>query len=202
MSDLPGHGGRCMTAPMRHVTLSLLLPLVLAACAPDARLAGFTGQPPEQGADAPDPLIVAQNLADAGEHELALRAYLRAALDQGMTGDVLTGMGASNLALARLGQAEDQLRRATDVDPMNVAAWNNLGVLLIERGQPGPARGVFEHALALPGGDRAAIRTNLELALARSRNSATLTPEAGDFVLIRQGGGTYRLSPAQDGSRN
>lgn len=191
---------------MRAFALSLLvlaLGVALSACtAPDTRLAGFTGQPPDRAETAPDPLQVAQNLAAAGEHDLALRAYLRAALAQGMTGDVLTGMGSSNLALARLGQAEDQLRRATRIDPTNVAAWNNLGVLLIERGQPGPARGVFDHARTLPGGDTATVRANLELALARSRNSATLTPEAGDFVLIRQGGGAYRLSPAPGGSRN
>lgn len=182
--------------------LVLLAALSLGACAPDARLSGVSGQPPDRAQPAPDPLLVAQRLADAGEHELALRAYLRAALEQGMTSTVLTGMGSSNLALARLGQAEDQLRRATDMDPMNVAAWNNYGVLLIEQGRPGPARGVFEHALGLPGGDNAAIRANLELALARSRNSATLSPEAGDFVLIREGGGAYRLSPAHGGSRN
>ena len=119
-----------------------------------------------------------------------------------MTADVLTGMGSSNLALARLGQAGDQLRRATDLDPANVPAWNNYGVLLLEQGNPGAARGVFEHALRLEGGSNPAIEANLALALARSENSAYTGAEAGEYVLIRKGGGSYRLSPAPDVSRN
>lgn len=182
--------------------LPFLILALLAACQPDARLSGFTGQPPEAAEQVPDPLTVANRLADAGEHELALRAYLRAALEQGMSADVLTGMGSSNLALGRLGQAEDQLSRATDLDPANVAAWNNYGVLLLEQDRPGAARGVFEHALRLPGGDTESIRGNLALALARSENSAYTGDEAGEYVLIRKGGGAYRLSPAPGVSRN
>lgn len=180
--------------------LLLIALTALAGCAPGGGFPGFA--PREAPAPAPDPLAEAQALARAGAHEDALRAYLRAALAYGMTGDVLAGMGSSNLALGRLGQAQEQLRRATREDPANVAAWNNLGVVLMELDQPGPARGIFEHALGLPGGDTEEIRANFELALARSRNSARLADEAGDYVLIGQGGGTYRLSPATGGSRD
>ena len=118
-----------------------------------------------------------------------------------MTADVLTGLGSSNLALGRLGQAEDQLRAATERDPASIPAWNNLGVLLIEKGEPGAARGVFQHVLTLDGGDLPEIRGNLELAIARSEKSAYTGAEAGEFVLIRKGGGTYRLAPAADDPR-
>jgi tetratricopeptide (TPR) repeat protein len=172
--------------------------LALAGCADVVRIAGFNGTPPAQE-DTRDHFAIAQRLAASGEHDPALRAYLRAALEQGMTSDVLTGLGSSNLALGRLGQAEDQLRLATRRDPANIAAWNNLGVLLMEKGEPGPARGVFQHLVTLEGGDAPEIRSNLELAIARSQTSAYTPPEAGDYVLIRKGGGVYRLSPAKDG---
>ena len=52
-----------------------------------------------------------------------------------MNADVLSAIGSANLALGRLGQAEQILRRALEMDPTFVPALNNLGVVLMERGQ-------------------------------------------------------------------
>ncbi len=71
----------------------------------------------------------------AGEYELALKAYLRAASEDGVNADVLSAIGSANLKLGRLGQAEQILRRALEMDPTFVPALNNLGVVLMERGQ-------------------------------------------------------------------
>jgi Flp pilus assembly protein TadD len=109
---------------------------LLAACqqtgglgAPDDSLA-----PPgiDTDAEGVDPLLVGNRLMAAGEYDLALRSYTRAAGEQGATVDVLSGIGSANLRLGRLGQAEQILRRAIEVDETFPPAWNNLGVVLME----------------------------------------------------------------------
>ena len=53
-----------------------------------------------------DGLIVGHRLMAAGEYELALDAYYRAAAQQGLNVDTLSALGSANLRLGRLGQAE------------------------------------------------------------------------------------------------
>ncbi|HBD89149.1 MAG TPA: tetratricopeptide repeat protein, partial [Gemmobacter sp.] len=96
----------------------------------------------------------------AGEPELALKAYYRAAAEQGIDADVLSSIGSANLALGRLGQAEQMLRRALERDPVFVPALNNLGVVLMERGRAPEAKLVFQQAYALDSGTSDAIREN------------------------------------------
>lgn len=141
-----------------------------------------------------DGLIVGHRLMDAGEHELALRAYLRAAGEIGVTVDVLSALGSANLKLGRLGQAEQLLRRATKEDPSFVPALNNLGVVLMERGNPGEARLIFQQAYALDSGQTDSIRENLRLAIAQSESSVYVEPqEEPEFTLVRRGQGRYVL---------
>ena len=78
----------------------------------------------KRGEEAVDGLTVGHRLTAAGEHELALKAYLRAASEQGITVDVLSAIGSANLQLGRLGQAERILRKATEMDGSFVPAWN------------------------------------------------------------------------------
>jgi len=52
-----------------------------------------------------------------GEYELALKAYTRAAAQQGLNVDTISALGSANLKLGRLGQAERWLRRATEEAP-------------------------------------------------------------------------------------
>ena len=129
---------------------------------------------------------------EAGEYELALRAYSRAALDQGATVDVLSAVGSANLRLGRLGQAEEQLRRAIEVDESFPPAWNNLGVVLMEKGEYGEAAETFRRAFALDSGRSAEIRDNLQSALARIENPTYLEDD-NTFALVRRGRGDYRL---------
>ena len=72
-----------------------------------------------------DGLEIGHRLMAAGEYDLALRAYTRAAGQQGLNVDTLSALGSANLKLGRLGQAETLLRRAVDEDPTFAAAWNN-----------------------------------------------------------------------------
>jgi len=144
--------------------------------------------------DEVDQILVGDRLMDAGQHELALRAYYRAAASSGLTADVVTSIGSANLALGRVGQAETQFRQALDLDETFVPAWNNLGVALMERAEYGEARRVFERAFALDSGRSDAIRDNLRLAIARMENNVYTDPNNQNGPgLIRRGGGVFEL---------
>jgi tetratricopeptide (TPR) repeat protein len=156
-----------VTRPVRHFA-GVLLALSLAACgnaggpgtAPrhrSARRSGGrpAGRPPADG---------------GGRAELALKAYLRAAAEDGLNVDTLSAIGSANLALGRLGQAEQILRRALEIDPNFVPALNNLGVRPDGTGKIGEARVVFQQAYALDSGETDSIRENLKLAIARTES--------------------------------
>ena len=133
----------------------------------------------------------------AGEYELALKAYLRAAGEQGMNVDILSALGSANLHLGRLGQAEQLLRRAVELDPTFVPALNNLGVVLMERGKISEARVVFQQAFALDSGATDSIRENLSLAIALGEDTGYIDSEAtNNFSLVRRGQGEYVLLSA------
>ncbi len=129
----------------------------------------------------------------AGEYELALKSFSRAALEQGMTTEVLTSMGTANLGLRRLGQAEALLRRAVQDEPDWSVPWNNLGVLLVEQGEYPEAAQVFRRAYALDNGESDAIRDNLRLALAKMENPDNTNPEKQEYTLEQLGDGQFKL---------
>lgn len=183
---------------MRAVLITVLVSaVVLSACddagsvAREGRMIPFGVDRNGQGVDG---LIVGHRLMEAGEHELALKAYLRAAGEDGVTVDVLSAIGSANLALGRLGQAEQILRRALETDPNFVPALNNLGVVLMERGETGEARVVFQQAFAADSGQTDSIRENLKLAIARSEATVYDSPEEkGEFRLVRREKGKFVL---------
>ncbi len=130
----------------------------------------------------------------AGEYELALKAYLRAVAENGISVDALSALGSANLKLGRLGQAEDLLRRAIDEDEKFAPAWNNLGVVLMETGKIGEAARVFRIAFGLDSGKSASIKQNLNLSLAKLGEIAyTGETEHAGFALMRRGVGDYLL---------
>ncbi len=172
--------------------------VLLAACQPAGGPGLKKGNPYAPGTAATreggvDGLLVGHRLMAAGEYELALKAYYRAAARQGMTADVLSAIGSANLRLGRLGQAERILRQAVMKDPEFPAAWNNLGVVLMERGNTAEAMEVFKRAYALDSGQSDSIRDNLRLAIEKTRKTAYDAPEESKFVLVRRGGGKYLL---------
>ncbi|MFN7222796.1 MAG: tetratricopeptide repeat protein [Paracoccaceae bacterium] len=147
--------------------------------------------PREQSVDG---LIVGHRLMAASEYDLALKAYLRAAGEQGFTVDVLSALGSANLHLGRLNQAEDLLRKAVVEDANFVPALNNLGVVLMERGKFGEARLFFQRAFAADSGQTDAIRENLMRAIAKSEDAVYADPEEKPrFTLVRRGYSTYEL---------
>jgi Flp pilus assembly protein TadD len=174
--------------------LSLLLVVALGACGPSAGVSRNAPYGVDARGDAVDGLLVGHRLMEAGEYELALKAYYRAAATNGVNVDTLSAIGSANLALGRIGQAEKILRRATEEDPTFVPAINNLGVALMESGQLGEARAVFQQAFAQDSGQTDSIRENLKLAIA-STEAAVYDPTEvkGEFRLVRREKGKYVL---------
>ena len=174
--------------------------LVLSACVPGTRalgpVSGNAPPPVNANAQGVDGLLVGHRLMAAGEYELALDAYYRAAGEQGINADVLSAIGSADLKLGRLGQAEDILRQAIKADPTFVPALNNLGVVLMEMGKYGEARSFFQQAYALDSGNSDEIRQNLKLAIAQSENLGYDSPaqtEEPQFSLVRRGESEYEL---------
>jgi Flp pilus assembly protein TadD len=162
----------------------------LAACQSGGlnRSAGGVYAPGVAGESLEDPLIIGHRLMAAGEYELALDTYTRAAGEQGLNVDTLSAMGSANLRLGRLGQAETLLRRAVELDESFSPAWNNLGVILMEQGKVSEASEVFRRAYATDNGNSDQIRDNLRLALAKLDDPLyTGVNEDDEFLLVRPG---------------
>ncbi len=142
--------------------------------------------------EAEDGITVGHRLISAGEHELALRAFSRAALERGETdAEILLGLGTANLGLGRLGQAEDMLRLAVEKEGDWPELYNNLGVVLMEQGRDAEAAGIFRKAYALDNGNTDEIRDNLRLALSKTENSDITEENDNDYKLVRRGAGNY-----------
>lgn len=176
----------------------IALLFLLAGCGEDPRLEPLNeGAPLPPGIegvdDAVDGLVVGHRMMAAGEYELALKEYYRAAAEHGLNADVLSAVGSANLKLGRLGQAERMLRRAIEEDEEFAAAWNNLGVVLMEQGEIGEAARTFRVAFALDSGESAEIKENLQLALANIENPAYTSEQQYEFELVRRGSGQYRI---------
>lgn len=181
-------------ANSRLLWVALTLSLPLLGCTPTGSVSRNDPLGVDSHGDAVDGLIVGHRLMEAGEYELALKAYYRAAGTHGLNSDTLSAIGSANLALGRLGQAEKVLRRALDDDPTNVPALNNLGVVLTEKGNYGEARIFFQQAFAQDSGQTDSIRENLKLAIAKSESSVYDAPqEEGEFQLVRRNKGEYVL---------
>jgi tetratricopeptide (TPR) repeat protein len=175
-----------------HATIAAVF-VVLAACDDGGRLssadasrnAAFGANPRGEGVDG---LLVGHRLMEAGEYELALKAYLRGAAENGMSVDVLSALGSANLQLGRLGQSEQLLRRAVEIDPSFVPAINNLGVVLMERGKYAEAKEYFEQAYAADSGETDSIRENLQRAIAQLEKPVyEQSDEPVLYELIRRG---------------
>lgn len=179
---------------------ALLFVLVLACCSTnriDVSQSGPFAPGIDRSQDAVDGVEVAHRLIAAGEFELAIRSFNRAALDRGgFDGEILSGLGTANLGLGRLGQAEKLLRRATtEFDPYP-EDLNNLGVVLMEQGQTSEAILVLRRAFALDDGESTLIRDNLRLALAKSEKSDTVDLNENQYKLVRRGSSDFLIRTA------
>ena len=168
--------------------------LALSGCSP-AKIGVSNDGPYAPGVDLRkepvDGIEVGHRLLAAGEHELAVDSFTRAALDQGMNAEILSGLGTAYLGLGRLNQSEALLRRAVSEDPDWPEAWNNLGVVLMEQNETAEAVQIFRKAYALDNGESDSIRDNLRLALAKMENSDNTSFQNENLQLVRQGQSSY-----------
>lgn len=168
--------------------LAPFLLIALSACSPGAPAPAPVA--PVAGASA---LEEAHRLMQRGKADRARRAYLRAAAETGLDADILAGLGSAAFEMGRLGQAESLYRAALERDPGFVPALNNLGVVLMELGAVAEAERLFRAASMARGGERAEIRSNLQLALSLRESSRYTHTQNESFALIRRGHGGWRL---------
>lgn len=178
---------------MTRISAILAAFLALAACNDASLSSGPYAPGVAKNGTAVDGATVGHRLIRAGEYELAIQAFSRAALDEGMTSEVYLGLGSAYLGLGRVGQAEKLLREAIEQDEKSAEAWNNLGVTLMEQGEIAEAEQVFRRAYALDNGESDSIRDNLRLALAKQENSVYASVEEQDFKLVRRGSSDYLI---------
>jgi Flp pilus assembly protein TadD len=187
-----------LRALVRTRAAIFLAALVAAGCTQDAGRLDFgpDASPVTRDgnfAEGVDGLTLGHRLMDAGEYELAIKAYSRAALEDGMGAEILSSIGSAQLRLGRVGLAERYLRLALEDDDSFVPAWNNLGVTLYNRGKLGEAREAFRVAYALDSGSSDEIRDNLRLMDAKLGQIVGEEPVEADFKLVRRGNGRYLL---------
>ncbi|SFI88363.1 tetratricopeptide repeat protein [Jannaschia pohangensis] len=182
---------------MKQILVATTLMGLLSACSEGVAGRGSVAEDQlfapgvARGADLVDPLIVGDRLLEAGEADLALSSYVRAASKLGMTTEVRIAMSQANLALGRLGQAERLLRDVIEEEPRNAPALNNLGVVLLEQGEIGEAHIFFKTAFALQ--PTPEIRENLRLSTAKLENAAYSAEQDNAFTLSRRANGAYNL---------
>ncbi|MEM6727902.1 MAG: tetratricopeptide repeat protein [Pseudomonadota bacterium] len=158
---------------------------------------------PEDGPFAPYPSRADRNISEmelghrlmgAGQHELALRAFMRAAGKDGLTPEVLLALGSANLELGRLSQAEAQLRKAKAADATSPDILNNLGVVLMEQGETVEAAQLFRRAFALDNGNSEAIRDNLRKALAKKEPGGYAEQSEEALRMVRRGSADFLIA--------
>ncbi|MEM9349119.1 MAG: tetratricopeptide repeat protein [Pseudomonadota bacterium] len=176
-------------------TLAIFALITLAACSSGGLVAPEDSPfaPPTRGESSVPQMEVGHRLIEAAQYELALKAFKRAAAEEGLTPDVLMGLGTANLGLGRLGQAENQLRDAYEQDQTSPDILNNLGVVLMEQGKTVEAAQLFRKAFALDNGNSVEIRDNLRLALAKIDDQGYSDNQEEPFQLVRRGTSDYLI---------
>lgn len=174
--------------------------LGLAACGEDVSRDSPYAPGIKPGAEAVDGMLVGHRLMDAGEYELAIDAYSRAALSEGMSAEVLAGIGTAHLKLGRLHTAERLLRQAMEKDERSPEIWNNLGVTLMEKGEIAEAEQMLRRAYALDNGESDSIRDNLRLALEKSEKAdyaEEQQEQEQEYKLVRRGSSDFLIRKIQ-----
>lgn len=118
-----------------------------------------------------DALVVGERLMNAGEYQLALDAFVRAAGTQGFTPEILSAMGVANYRLGRIDQSLSLFKRALDQEPEWAGLLNNYGTVLMASGDYAQAVEVFKKAVALDNGENDSIRKNLAQAVEKYETS-------------------------------
>lgn len=140
---------------------------------------------------------VGHAMMERGEYDMAVRGYSRAINEEGLTGPVIGGLGAANLALGKLDQADKILERGVRIAPQSPSTWNNYGVLLAMSDRPRAAGDAFGICTTLAPETRPATDANRAILSGQDADVATgwrhLRHRNGYLLLL---GDTPAASPA------
>ncbi len=192
-----GGGGRTVRAG------TLILTCLLAACTErqptlGELLAPHAPTPVPDAKPGVSYLVIGKRLLDAGQHETALKAFLRSARIEGVTAAAMNGAGVAAENLGRTTEAREYFRRAVELDPNSILARNNYGVALYKSGDYHMARSAFEAAFALSNGQNAVAARNLGLVehkIAEIEGDTPIMIDTG-YNVVRTGSSVYSLTPS------
>lgn len=176
--------------------LGALLLAALAACTPTLKGGQLDAPAVDHRKDGVDPITVGYRLMAAGENQLALDTFERAAVRSGLTADLLNSMGMANLRLGRVHQAKSLFQKAADKNATSPEIWNNLAIATMDLGQTAEAAAIFRKAYAMSNGENDSIRNNLRLALEKIENPVYDGAKEQDYKLVRQGSSEYLIQTA------
>ena len=145
--------------------------IVVTACTQTPQDTGLFAPDIDPSGKQVDAMVVGERLMDAGEYELALDAFTRAAASDGFTGENLSAMGVANFRLGRMDQALAMFERALKIEPEWPGLLNNYGIALMAKGRFADAVQIFTKAVALDNGQNDSIRKNLAEAVEKYENS-------------------------------
>ena len=140
----------------------------LGACA--SSVAGPIPDAPEKtkaeraiGREGDTYLIIGKRLIDAGEYDLAIDAFERSILIEGVSAAAMTGAGIAAEKRGLISMASRYFERARELAPESELANNNLGVVLYRLREYYRARQAFQAAFALSDGRNELALRNLRL---------------------------------------
>ncbi len=182
--------------PLKRAATAALLAAALASCSSAPRPSEMVTETRNRAAEA---ALIGNTWFRQGRYDLALR-YFTEALQFNASIDNRDGVIRSTNSIGRvytaLGDLEEAERlfaraagQAADGTPAGsqelvVLSRNNLGELLLARGQPQEALTVFEELLALPPGGSGAMTDEQRAILLHNRGTARR--DLGDYVAARQ----------------
>jgi tetratricopeptide (TPR) repeat protein len=129
-------------------------------------------------------------MLDRQETDSALR-HAQFAVNNGTGARLSAQLGLCEMSLKNFARAASSLKRATRLDPLDKASWNNLGIVWRAHGQMKQARMAFCRAIAidnafLPARENLRLLEEDALALGISLESKGLQPPAEDEGLLKE----------------
>src|SRR6056300_1317636 len=107
--------------------------IVVTACTQTPQDTGLFAPDIDPSGKQVNAMVVGERLMDAGEYELALDAFTRAAASDGFTGENLSAMGVANFGLGRMDQALAMFERALKIEPEWPGLLNNYGIAMMAK---------------------------------------------------------------------
>jgi len=186
---------------LRSAVLLFLSPAFLAACVVGPGDLGNSSAPatdqtaPTVPASRQGHIAQGKALLAAREPDLAMKAFLRSMVADGLSVEATTGAGIAARQQGLLRESRSFLEQAVRLNPDTPSTHYNLGVVLFQLNEYHAARDAFRTAFALSSGESELAAMNLNRAeeiVALLEQNPELDPTISHDV-VRLGGGQFRL---------